>query len=184
LRESNKKKLSNKLATVHGVLVEVRGTGVLIVGEAGIGKSECALELLSRGHKLVADDAVVIQLTPSGTKGAAPKLTQGFLYVRGLGAFRVADVFGEGSLAPSCDVQLVVELSRSSDAEIGSHLGPNFNTETILETKFAKLTIPVRSGRNLAVVLETAVKIYELWRTGNDASGELATDLSLLLAQK
>lgn len=182
--DSNTNKPSEGFTTVHGVLVKIQGTGVLIVGDAGIGKSECALELISRGHRFVADDSVEIRIEKSQAEGRAPELTRGFLYVRGLGAFQVTDVFGQESLLLRCSVDLVLELSRNSDADVGFRLGPNFQTETILGTDFAKLTIPVRSGRNLAVLVETAVKIYELWRQGRDASRDLAATLSLSLSRK
>ena len=169
---------------MHGVLVQVYGTGVLIVGDAGIGKSECALELTSRGHKFVADDAVEIELSKYGAKGTAPSVTKGFLYVRGLGVFRVAEVYGQESLLPECAVDLVVGLSRDAGADYGFHLGPNFQKETILGTDFDKLTLPVRSGRNLAVLVEAAVKIHNLRRSGMDASKELSINQLNALLQK
>lgn len=158
---------------VHGVLVQVHGTGVLIVGDAGVGKSECALELTSRGHKFVADDAVEIQVIDMAAWGMAPEITRGFLYVRGLGAFQVTDVYGPESFLPECMIDLVVELSRDTHTDLGFHLGPGFQTENILGINFGKLRIPVRSGRNLAVLIETAVAIYGLWRSGKDASRKL-----------
>lgn len=168
---------------VHGVLVQVYGTGVLIIGDAGVGKSECALELTSRGHRFVADDAVVIELNNTGAKGAAPEVTKGFLYIRGLGAFRVADVYGHESLLSECGIDLVLGLSRNNDANHGFHIGPDFQTEKILGVDFDKLTIPVRSGRNLAVLVEVAVKIHGLWRSGVDASHELSINQANLLRQ-
>lgn len=161
---------------LHGVLVQVYGTGVLIVGDAGVGKSECALELTSRGHKFVADDAVAIETSGGGVKGTAPDITKGFLYIRGLGAFRVSEVYGREALLPECAIELVLELSRNSDADHGFEIGPDFHTERILGTDFDKLTLPVRSGRNLAVLIEAAVKIHGLWRSGDDASKELGNN--------
>ena len=184
MRDPDNTNASEEIVTVHGVLVQVHGSGVLIVGDAGIGKSECALELVSRGHKFVADDSVEIRINDAGATGAAPELTRGYLYVRGLGAFQVVDVFGHESSILRCSIDLVLELSRSSDADVGFHLGPNFQTEAILGTRFAKLTVPVRSGRNLAVLIETAVRIYELWCIGRDASRDLAVNHSLSLTQK
>lgn len=156
----------------------------MVVGEAGIGKSECALELLSRGHKFVVDDTIEIRQFESRVIGKSPEITRDFLYVRGLGAFRVTDVFDEDSLISQCAIDLVVEFSRTSDADLGFRLGPNFQIENILGADLTKLTIPVRSGRNLAVLVETAAKIYRLWREGKDSSRDLAANHSFTLTQK
>jgi len=141
---------------VHGVLVKVSGLGVLIRGDSGIGKSECALELIKRGHILVADDVVEIQRKRGGILyGACPPMLQRYLEVRGLGILDIELLFGVGSCIDSSPIELEVNLIAPSDGFI-DRLGMDKSTVNILGAEVSSLTIPVSPGRNLAVLIEVA----------------------------
>ena len=151
--------------TVHGVLVRVANTGILITGDAGTGKSDCALELISRGHSLIADDAVVIQVNNGKLLGESPDLTRGILYIRGLGAIRIADVFGPLSLKDQSPIDFVIKLLTREEINDSSDIFPDFQPKTFLGQEIATLSIPVRSSVGLAIIVETAVKIFSLQRS-------------------
>jgi HPr kinase/phosphorylase len=141
---------------VHGVLVKVSGLGVLIRGDAGIGKSECALELIKRGHILVADDVVEIRRRRGGQLvGSCPPMLKHYMEVRGLGILDVKLLFGVGSSIDSSDVEMEVNLIAPSDGFI-DRLGMEQQTVCILGAEISSLTIPVTPGRNLAVLIEVA----------------------------
>ena len=148
-------------ASIHGVFLEVLGTGVLIKGDAGVGKSELALELITRGHRLVADDVVDLKhVAPEILEGTCPSLIRDFLEVRGLGILNIRYLFGETAVKLQKNLKLIVELVHPQ--EIGE-VGPNriemvASTETILGVAIPKVRVPVAAGRNLAVLVEVAVR--------------------------
>lgn len=141
---------------VHGVLVDVYGIGILITGESGIGKSETALELIKRGHRLVTDDAVDIKEIDGELVGSSPRITIGMLEVRGIGIIDVAALYGLSSILPEKDIQLLMYFEHWKDDGDYDRLGLNDEREDILGVKVKKLRIPVRPGRNIAVIIEAA----------------------------
>ena len=143
--------------TRHGVLMEVYGEGVLIIGESGIGKSENAVELLKRGHRLIADDAVEIRKV-SGTSliGTAPKLIRNYVELRGIGIINVAKLFGMGAVKVDNEINLVVNIVPWDNHEVYDRLGLEDQYTEILGVKVPMNTIPITPGRNLAVILEVA----------------------------
>ena len=155
--------LDNRLApriTIHGVLVDVYGIGILITGESGIGKSETALELIKRGHRLVTDDAVDIKEIDGELIGTSPRITIGMLEVRGIGIIDVTSLYGLSSVQESKDINLVIHFEHWKDNGDYDRLGINQDTQEILGVKVRKLKVPVRPGRNIAVIIEAAAVNY------------------------
>ena len=143
--------------TRHGVLMEVYGEGVLIIGESGIGKSENAVELLKRGHRLIADDAVEIRkVSGSSLIGTAPKLVRNYVELRGIGIINVAKLFGMGAVKVDNEINLVVNIVPWDNHEVYDRLGLEDQYTEILGVKIPMNTIPITPGRNLAVILEVA----------------------------
>ena len=143
--------------TRHGVFVEVYGEGLLLVGESGIGKSEAAVELIKRGHRLVADDAVEIRRVDSTTlMGTAPELIRYYLELRGIGIIDVRRIFGSGAVKHNEKIDLVVQLETWNPDKTYDRLGLSNNTMNILGVELPMITIPITPGRNLAVILEVA----------------------------
>ena len=143
--------------TRHGVLMEVYGEGLLLIGESGIGKSETAVELLKRGHRLIADDAVEIRkVTGSSLVGAAPALIRDYVELRGIGIINVAKLFGMGAVKTENEINLVVNIVPWNNNEMYDRLGLEDQYMEILGVKVPMNTIPVTPGRNLAVILEVA----------------------------
>jgi HPr kinase/phosphorylase len=143
--------------TRHGVLVEVYGEGVLILGDSGIGKSETAIELVKRGHRLIADDAVEIKRVSDKTLvGTAPDLIRYYIELRGIGIVDVRRLFGMGAVKATERIDLVIKLENWAPDKLYDRFGLDEETETILGIKVPAITIPVHYGRNLAVVLEIA----------------------------
>ena len=157
----------------HGTLLDIGGTGVLLTGDSGLGKSETALELIHRGHRLVADDAVEIKRVNHELRGTAPENIKFFMEVRGIGLIDVRSMYGVGSVLDSEDIHLVIELQPWNKNTQFDRLGNNEHTETILDINLPKLTIPVMPGRNLAVLVEVAVRHYRLKEFGYDAIKDL-----------
>lgn len=165
--------LSKKLAqrvTMHGVFMDVLGVGVLITGESGLGKSELGLELISRNHGLVADDAVEFaRIAPNMIEGRCPPLLQNLLEVRGLGLLDVKTIFGETAVRRKMRLKLIVHLVRRGTLEDNHERLPlHTQTEEVLGLPIRKVTIPVEAGRNLAVLLEAAVRNTILQLRGID----------------
>jgi len=157
----------------HGVFVDVLGLGVLITGESGVGKSELALELISRGHGLVADDVVEISRIASKTlEGRCPPLLKDFLEVRGLGVLNIRVIFGETAVRPKMNLKLIVRLAKSGQAAAAERLPLHELTEDILGLPVREVVIPVAAGRNLAVLVEAAVRNYILQLRGYDGTQE------------
>lgn len=155
--------------SLHGVFLEVLGTGVLLKGDAGVGKSELALELITRGHRLIADDVVDLKhVAPETLEGICPPLIRDFLEVRGLGILNIRFLFGEMAVKPQKNLKLIVELVHPHEiGEVGlNRLDMVASTETILGVAIPKVRIPVAAGRNLAVLVEVAVRNHLLKRRG------------------
>ena len=143
--------------TRHGVLVEVYGEGILLIGESGIGKSEAAVELLKRGHRLIADDAVEIRKVSSESLvGASPALIRNYVELRGIGIVNVAKLFGMGAVKAENQIDLVVNIVHWKAEEVYDRLGLEDQYMEILGVQLPMNTIPIRPGRNLAVILEVA----------------------------
>ncbi len=154
-------------ATVHGVFVEVHGVGTLLLGPSGIGKSECALFLVERGHRLVADDQVQLTCLPNGAvMGAPPPLLRNHLEIRGVGILNIRDLFGATAVREEARVDMVVELCPFRDDEDYERLGLDEVRAEILGQKLPKLRIPVRPGRDMGVILEMAARNQLLKREG------------------
>ena len=145
---------------VHGVLVDVYGIGILITGESGIGKSETALELIKRGHRLITDDAVDIKEIDGELIGSSPRITIGMLEVRGIGIIDVAALYGLSSILQEKDIKLLMYFEHWKDDGDYDRLGLNDEREDILGVKVKKLRVPVRPGRNIAVIIEAAAVNY------------------------
>ena len=161
--------------TVHGVLVEVHGEGMLITGDSGIGKSETALELIKRGHRLIADDAVeILRTSRTALVGRSPAIIRYFMELRGIGVINVQSVFGIGAVKPSCPIDLEVSMELWEDGRQYDRLGIETETSEYLGVAVPKVTIPVRPGRNLAVILELAAMANRQKKSGYNAAEELA----------
>ncbi|GMV58679.1 MAG: HPr kinase/phosphorylase [Betaproteobacteria bacterium] len=159
--------------TMHGVFMDVLGMGVLISGESGVGKSELGLELISRGHGLVADDVVdFARVAPDTIEGRCPPLLANLLEVRGLGLLDIRAIFGETAVRRKMKLRLIVELRRRSAAEMMERLPLAGTTEDVLGMPIHKVVIPVAAGRNLAVLLEAAVRNTILKLRGIDTMAE------------
>ena len=155
--------LSDKFAPetrLHGVLVDVYGIGILITGESGIGKSETALELIKRGHRLVTDDDVDIKEIDGELIGTSPKITIGMLEVRGIGIIDITALYGLSSVQESKGINLVMHFEHWKDNGDYDRLGINQDTQEILGVNVRKLRVPVRPGRNIAVIIEAAAVNY------------------------
>lgn len=170
--------LSNLLAdktTLHGVFMEVMGTGVLITGASSIGKSELALELITRGHRLVADDAPVFtRVGPGLLNGSCPDVLMDFMEVRGLGVLNIRAMYGENAIKQNKYLRLIIRMERMS-VEDQQQLDRLYGTRTmrsILDVEIPEVMIPVASGRNLAVMVEAAVRNHILIEHGHNASEE------------
>ncbi|MCL6632887.1 MAG: HPr(Ser) kinase/phosphatase [Alicyclobacillus herbarius] len=164
---------------VHGVLVDVYGIGILITGSSGIGKSETALELVKRGHRLVADDAVVIrQISDNTLVGSAPELLQHLLEIRGLGVLNAMTLFGAGAVRTHKKLAMVIHLEAWREDVAYDRLGIDEEKVRILDTELPSLTIPVRPGRNLAVIIEVAAMNYRLKVLGYNAAREFSDQLT------
>ncbi len=157
--------------TLHGVLVQVHGEGLLITGDSGIGKSETALELVKRGHRLVADDAVEMRRMNRNTvSGSAPKMIRYLMELRGLGIIDVRRIYGIGAVLPSCKVDLVVNFEKWDSAKMYDRLGMEDEYTSILGVEVPKVTIPVAPARNLAIILEVAAMNNRQKRLGHNTA--------------
>ena len=171
--------------TRPGVLVEVYGLGLLLVGESGIGKSEAAIELLKRGHRLIADDAVEIKaIDVNVVQGAAPELIRHYVELRGIGVVDVRQIFGVGAVKEYQNIHLVVNIEQWNDNANYDRLGIGEETFDILGVKIPTLTIPVKPGRNLAVILEVAAMNQRQKHLGYDAAMEFSKQLDAHLDAK
>lgn len=161
--------------TLHGVLMHIHGLGVLITGASGVGKSELALELLARGHKLVADDAAELRRTGRRLSGHCPALLAGFLEARSLGILNIRKLYGARAVRRRCAIDLVIELDPPRPTESGlERLTGRRGTRTLLGVEVPEISIPIRLGHNLAVLVEAACRDLKLRRRGYHADEDLA----------
>ncbi|MCM3602521.1 HPr(Ser) kinase/phosphatase [Robertmurraya korlensis] len=174
--------LESKLApttAVHGVLIDIYGVGVLITGKSGVGKSETALELVKRGHRLVADDCVEIRQEDEDTLiGNSPELIEHLLEIRGLGIINVMTLFGAGAVRSHKRITLVINLELWDQNKQYDRLGLDEEKLRIIDTDITKLTVPVRPGRNLAVIIEVAAMNFRLKRMGVNAAEQFTNRLA------
>ncbi|MBU3127636.1 HPr(Ser) kinase/phosphatase [Clostridium tagluense] len=155
--------LDTKLAPetrLHGVLVDVYGIGILLSGESGIGKSECALELIKRGHRLIADDAVDIKEIDGVLLGSCPYITSGMLEVRGMGIIDIPAIYGMSSVLNTKTISIYISLTLWNENEEYDRLGIDNEFMDILNVPLRKITLPIRPGRNIAVIIEAAAANY------------------------
>jgi HPr kinase/phosphorylase len=170
--------------SVHGVLVDVYGMGVLLLGESGIGKSECALDLIQRGHRLVADDVVEIRKYPNGSLvGRAADMIRYHMELRGIGIINIKHLFGVSAVRASKSIELVIELERWDPTKRYDRLGLDGETYTILERPRPFLRLPVASGRNIALLIEIAARNELLKTQGYDAAKEFALKVDEQIAK-
>ena len=170
--------LNHELApmiTRHGVLMDVYGEGVLILGDSGIGKSETAIELLKRGHRLVADDAVEIRRVSNSLYGTAPEIIRHYIEIRGVGVIDVQQLFGMGAVQFDTEIDLVIQLEQWEDGKFYDRLGLGEEKYTILDVSLPIVTIPVRPGRNLAGIVEIATMKNRQMKYGYNAARDFVT---------
>jgi len=161
------------MLTLHGVYMEVMAIGMLITDASGIGKSELALELISRGHRLIADDAPLFsKIAPDIINGTCPKTLQDFLEVRGLGIINVRELFGDSAIKKNKCLKLIVQLQPMDANDLLSldRLEGSYNTRNVLDMDMPQITLPVASGRNLAIMVECAARNHILRAGGYNAS--------------
>ncbi len=161
------------VTTVHGVLLDVFGAGILLTGNSGVGKSETAMELIKRGHRLVADDSVLIKRVENELIGTAPERIRYFMELRGIGIINVKNMYGSGSILTEKEVELIMELEHWKQGKEYDRIGGEGGTEDILGILVPKLTVPVSPGRNLAILIEVAARNHRLKLMGYDAAQEL-----------
>jgi len=160
-------------ASLHGVFMEVQGFGALITGDAAIGKSELALELISRGHRLIADDIVdFYRISPERVEGRCPPLLQDFLEVRGLGILNIRALFGDNSVKPTKPLDLIIKLEMADKQapQLLDRLSVKRQHEEVLGVKIPKFKIPIAAGRNIAVLVEVAIRNHMLLLRGVNAT--------------
>lgn len=166
--------------TMHGVLVEVYGEGILLLGDSGVGKSETAIELVKRGHRLVADDAVEIKrVSDISLVGSAPSIIKHFVELRGIGIVDVRQIFGMGAIKETEKIDMIIHLEPWQDKKQYDRLGLNTEYDDILGVNIPSLTVPVKPGRNLAVVVEVAAMNNRQKKLGYNAAEELNKRLNL-----
>ena len=165
--------------TRHGVLVEIYGEGILILGDSGIGKSEAAIELVKRGHRLIADDAVEIKkISTSELEGGAPDVLRHYIELRGIGVINVAKLFGMGAVRDSARIDLIINVVPWTEGAVYDRLGLESQYTDILGVKIPSITVPVTPGRNLAVIFEVAAMNNRQKRMGYNAAVEFTEQLS------
>ena len=166
--------------TRHGVLVEVHGEGILLIGDSGIGKSETAIELVKRGHRLIADDAVEIRrVSAKSLVGSAPENIRHFIELRGIGIVNVRRIFGIGSVKMTEKIDMVVRMEPWDSQKVYDRMGLESEQEEILGIKVPRVTIPVKPGRNLAIILEVAAMNNRQKKMGYNSAEELMKRLGM-----
>jgi HPr kinase/phosphorylase len=168
---------------LHGGLLGMYGLGVFLQGESGIGKSECALDLITRGHHLIADDAVWVRKIGDKLEGTAPELTYEHLEIRGLGIINIRELFGITAIGKRLKkIDLCIELRRREDVREVERLGLETQEEEIFGLKIPKFVLPISSGRNVATLVETAVRVHLLRIAGYDAAQKLVEKHTKILS--
>lgn len=166
--------------TRHGVLVEVYGEGILLVGDSGVGKSETAIELIKRGHRLIADDAVTIRRVSAKTLvGEAPDNIKHFIELRGIGIINARRIFGMGAVKLTENIDMVINLENWDNQKVYDRMGIDSEYTEILGIKVPVLTIPVKPGRNLAIIIEVAAMNNRQKKMGYNAAQELLSNLGM-----
>jgi len=169
--------MSDDKITLHGVFMEVMQLGVLLTGASGVGKSELALELLNRGHHLIADDAPEFGLSPSAViEGRCPQLLRDFLEVRGLGVINVRAMFGEMAVKSRAELNVILQLQAMSGESLArvDRLHASRDTVVVLGKEVPRIRLPVAPGRNMATLVETALRSYRLMLGGYDAVADFS----------
>lgn len=170
--------------SLHGVLVDISGVGVLITGDSGVGKSETALELVRRGHRLVADDRVEVYARDEQTLiGTAPAILQHLMEIRGIGIIDVSTLYGTGAIMPVDNINLIVHLETWTPDTKFDRLGDRGDTQTIQGVIIPKVSVPVKTGRNLAIIIESAAMNYRAETMGYDATKTFDENLNRLIKQ-
>lgn len=165
--------------TIHGVLIDVFGVGILLKGQSGIGKSETALELIERGHRLISDDRVNVKKTTEGTLiGEADPMLGHHMELRGIGIINIKDLFGIGAIRHSVTIDLVIHLEDWNEKTVYDRLGLDEKYTTINEVSIPEILLPVRPGRNLPILIETAAINHRSRRMGNNAAENLSNQLN------
>ena len=168
--------------TRHGVLVDVHGVGILITGESGVGKSEVALELVRRGHQLCADDVVdICRVAENRLVGECPEMVRHFMEIRGIGLIDIRAMYGIGAVIRSKSIDMVIHLEHWDSKKEYDRLGLNEEHTTILDVKVPYQVMPVRPGRNLAIIVEVAARNMSLKRMGYSAAKEMDRRLKALI---
>ena len=162
------------MTMLHGALLDVHGVGVLLLGPSGVGKSECALELVSRGHRLVADDVVELEAGPDGTAiGRAPQRVRHYMEIRGLGIIFIPDLFGPDRVRDEMAIDLVCRLERWQEGAEYDRLGLDRVTEEVAGATVVALTLPARPGGSMATIVDVAAREHQLRRSGVVAARRL-----------
>ncbi len=170
--------------SLHGVLIDILGVGVLILGKSGIGKTECALDLVMRGHRLVVDDLIQVEKRQDGTlHGFSHELGRHHMEVRGLGIIDIEKLFGVSATRDKKQIELIVELVDPEEC-IDDRLGLEDNTYTIMEVEIPRKSVAVRPGRNLTAIVEVAARDYLLKKKGYHAAKEFEKELLKKLKKK
>ena len=171
--------------TRHGVLVEVYGEGILIVGDSGVGKSETAIELVKRGHRLIADDAVEIRKVSNKTLvGSSPKNIRHFVELRGIGIINARRIFGMGAVKVTEKIDMIIQMEQWDSNKVYDRMGMENQYTTILGIKAPTITIPVKPGRNLAIILEVAAMNNRQKKMGYNAAHELMHNLGMEITEQ
>lgn len=163
---------------IHGTLLDIDGIGVLLTGISGVGKSETALELIHRGHMLVADDAVELKVIKDTIQGSSPDKIQDFIELRGVGIINVRSMYGVAGILRKTNVDLVIELVEYDKKQDYDRTNTPIRSYNVLGVEIPKLIIPVIMGRNLAIIVEVAAKNFRLKQMGYDANKDLAERMS------
>ncbi|MCQ2454359.1 MAG: HPr(Ser) kinase/phosphatase [Clostridia bacterium] len=172
-------------ATIHGVLMDVYGVGVLITGRSGVGKSEAALELIKRGHLLVADDSVDIsKVAEDRLEGESPEMIRHLMEIRGIGIIDIRAMFGIGSVLHKKTINLVIDLEKWDETKTYERFGVRDEYRYIMDVAIPKITLPVKPGRNLAIIIEVAARNFSLKKLGYSAAEELDRRTNEMMAQK
>ena len=166
------------------MLVDIAGVGVLITGDSGVGKSETALELVRRGHRLVADDRVEVYARDEQTLvGEAPMILEHLMEIRGIGIINVMTLYGSGAVMPQDTIDLIVHLETWTPDTHFDRLGDRGDTQMILDVEVPKVSVPVKTGRNLAIIIESAAMNYRAETMGYDATKTFDENLNRLIKQ-